>query len=567
MQRLSLLTPMSLCAVMAVALALAPVTTASADTVGGAVQAVQATQPATATTPSAAGTFAKLTPTRLLDTRIQLGANGAVGPQGTVALHVLGVAGVPTTNVAAVALTVTATRPAGSGYLTVYPAGATRPNASSLNFVAGQNVANMVIVPVGAGGNVALFNGSGADVDMLADITGYFTGGTPAVAGSFHALTAHRLLDTRFGVGAAAPQPESAVSVRVTGVGGVPADGVASVVVNLTATRAAGSGFLTASADGAAVPATSSLDFGANLNVANMAVVRVGADGRISIFNGSGATVQVVADVLGYYLGGSATALGSFQSVAQQRILDTRTGVGATGLLIRNTAMPLRVMGAAGIPASGVSAVVMNLTVASPTGGGFLTAYPDNTTRPNTSNLNFGPWQTTAALVTVPVGVDGYLRLYNGGGSTHVVADIVGYYLGTGPRPCDLVPPDPAGTSVTRWGPVVQCVLGMLGVPSASNVADVETVIEYESSGDPNAINNWDSNAQAGHPSEGLVQVIQPTFDYYRSPILPANLYDPAANIYAGMHYAIATYGSIHNIPGLVSLRNGGGYVGYIVRK
>jgi SLT domain-containing protein len=108
----------------------------------------------------------------------------------------------------------------------------------------------------------------------------------------------------------------------------------------------------------------------------------------------------------------------------------------------------------------------------------------------------------------------------------------------------------------------------MLGVAqTASNVSDVDIVIRYESSGDPNAINNWDSNAQAGHPSTGLVQVIQPTFDYYRSGLLPADLYNPAANVYAGMHYAISNYGSIHNIPGLVSLRNGGGYRGYLVRK
>ena len=129
---------------------------------------------------------------------------------------------------------------------------------------------------------------------------------------------------------------------------------------------------------------------------------------------------------------------------------------------------------------------------------------------------------------------------------------------------CALIGTDPAGTAITRWNPVVRCVLAMLG-QSAAEASDVDIVIQYESGGDPDAINDYDINAQRGHPSIGLVQVIKPTFEEWRSPVLPDSQYDPAANIYAGMNYAIHRYGSIHNIPGLVSLRNGGGYKGYIV--
>lgn len=561
MHRISRIAPLSLSlsVVLALALALVPGAAASAS------PAAPSRAAAVGVAAPAAGTFTALTPARLLDTRFRVGGSGTVGAHGTIALHVVGVAGVPTTNVAAVALTVTATRSAGPGYLTVYPDGAARPNASNLNFGTNQNVANMVIVPVGASGNIRLFNGSAGTADMLADVAGYFAGGTPSVAGAFQSLTVNRVLDTR---SRAAVRPESAISVQLTGVAGVPVTGVGSVVVNLTATGAAGSGYLTAYSSNAGRPLASSLNYLAGQNVANLAVVPVGADGRILIYNGGGGSVQVVVDVLGYYRAGTPTAVGSFRSVGQQRILDTRSGLGASGPLNGNSSMPLRVTGTAGIPASGVSAVVLNLTVAAPASAGYLTAYPNNTTRPSTSNLNFGAQQTVAALVTATVGADGYLRLYNGGGTTRVVADIVGYYVGATARPCNQVPADQSGTAVTRWDPVVRCVLGMLGVAqSAANVSDVDTVIRYESSGDPNAINNWDSNAQAGHPSEGLVQVIQPTFDYYRSTALPANLYDPAANVYAGMHYAISTYGSIHNIPGLVSLRNGGGYQGYIVTR
>jgi Transglycosylase SLT domain len=125
-----------------------------------------------------------------------------------------------------------------------------------------------------------------------------------------------------------------------------------------------------------------------------------------------------------------------------------------------------------------------------------------------------------------------------------------------------------AGNAVTQWNNVVACVLGMLGQPANSTlINDVDIVINGESSGDPNAINEWDINAQEGHPSIGLVQVIQPTFNTYHSSRLADDIWDPAANIYAGMNYAIHTYGSIQNIPGVVSVNGGGGYVGYVVKS
>lgn len=127
---------------------------------------------------------------------------------------------------------------------------------------------------------------------------------------------------------------------------------------------------------------------------------------------------------------------------------------------------------------------------------------------------------------------------------------------------CAGVQPDPRGTTVTRWTPVILCVLSALQ-QSPAYLADIHTMIRYESSGRPDAINLWDINAQRGTPSKGLMQVIQPTFDRWRAPELSADLFDPPANIYAGLNYALNRYGSISNIPGLVSLRNGGPYKGY----
>ncbi|MFF8840841.1 transglycosylase SLT domain-containing protein [Streptomyces sp. NPDC015130] len=71
-----------------------------------------------------------------------------------------------------------------------------------------------------------------------------------------------------------------------------------------------------------------------------------------------------------------------------------------------------------------------------------------------------------------------------------------------------------------------------------------------ESSGNPLAINNWDSNAAAGTPSKGLLQVIQPTFDAYHVPGTSTDLFDPVANITAACNYAADRYGSIDNVNG-----------------
>lgn len=102
----------------------------------------------------------------------------------------------------------------------------------------------------------------------------------------------------------------------------------------------------------------------------------------------------------------------------------------------------------------------------------------------------------------------------------------------------------------------------LTGVPS-SWIPGLETIGHYESGDDPNAINNWDSNALAGTPSEGIMQVIGPTFAAYHQPGTAMNLLDPVANIAASINYIKARYGDINNVPGLRALAAGHSYVGY----
>lgn len=99
------------------------------------------------------------------------------------------------------------------------------------------------------------------------------------------------------------------------------------------------------------------------------------------------------------------------------------------------------------------------------------------------------------------------------------------------------------GSSVTRWTPQVKMALAQLGLP-ASALNLVLHRIGVESGGNPRAINLWDSNAKAGHPSAGLMQTIDTTFNAYAGPYRSRGIYDPMASIYAGLNYATHAYGS-----------------------
>ena len=276
-----------------------------------------------------------------------------------------------------------------------------------------------------------MYNGSGGTVQLIADVAGYYLAGAPTAPGAFESLSPARVLDTRSNIGAAGPVPATgSVAVQILGRAGVPTSGVSAVVVNVTVTAPAGGGFITAYPDGSSRPVASDLNFTRGQTIPNLVIVPVGADGKIRLYNGSGGTVQLIADVAGYYLAGTPTAAGSFRSLSPARILDTRSSLGAGGPVPAGGSAVLQILGSGGIPASGVSAIALNVTVTSPSSTGYLTVYPDGSVRPTASNLNFTRGQTIPNLVVVPVGADGKIDLYNGsGGTVQIIGDVAGYYL------------------------------------------------------------------------------------------------------------------------------------------
>lgn len=378
--------------------------------------------PAPTATAPAGSFFHPLPPTRVLDTR---STSGPVAARDTFALTVAGAGGVPASGGTAVVLNVTVTAPTGSGYLTVWPAGAPRPTASTLNFRAGTTVPNLASVPLGVGGVVDLFNGSGGTVQMLADVVGYYS--ADASSGAFSPVPPRRVLDTRAGLGGATLPARGTLPLTVAGTGGVPSTGAAAVVMNVTVTRPGGRGYLTVFPSASPRPTASNLNFGPGQTVPNLVVVPLGPDGAVELYDGSDARVDVLADVVGWYGAGPAGTSGAFTPLTPSRVLDTRAASPLGGREVR----PLPVAGAGGVPATGATAVVVNVTVVAPTGAGYLTVWPGGTDRPVVSSLNFTPGLTVANLVVVPLGADGTVSLFNGsGGTVHVLADVVGYVTG-----------------------------------------------------------------------------------------------------------------------------------------
>ncbi|MFD6229792.1 peptidoglycan recognition protein [Streptomyces sp. NPDC060232] len=369
--------------------------------------------------------YVPVLPKRLMDTREGVGVPRAkVGPGGVVSLKVAGVQGVPAYGVTSVVLNVTATNPTEAGHVSVYPNGTVRTSASNLNFTPGQTIANLVVVPVHDG--IVQFYNSAGSVDLIADITGYFLA---SGEGSTHLnLGPKRVLDTRDGTGGVPTAPVGqggVLDLDLSAVDGLPAsDGLTAVVLNVTATNPTTSSYVSVFPSGTTRTSASNLNFTAGQTIPNLVIVPV-VDGKVSFYNNTG-SVDLIADITGYFTTSSVGAKHS--NLGPKRLMDTRTGLGAAKAPVgQGGVVTLTVAGVEGVPATGVTAVILNVTATNPTTSSYVSVFPSGTTRTSASNLNFTAGQTIPNLVIVPV-VDGKVSFYNNAGSVDLIADITGYF-------------------------------------------------------------------------------------------------------------------------------------------
>ena len=236
--------------------------------------------------PSGTG-FRPLTPTRLLDTRTSPGSPAA--PDSVTRVRAVGRAGVPAT-AGAVALNVTATGAAGAGWVTVWPCERDRPLASNLNLDGpGQAVANFVVSDLGSSGDVCLYTSGGTH--LIADVTGWWQPGMLTSGGPT------RLLDSRSGPRLAAG---GTIELQVAGRAGVPSEGAAGVVLNVTAVGGTKPGWVTVWPCGAPRPTTSNLNlYKAGQAVPVAVMTSLGTGGKVCLYTESSA--HLIADLEAWF--------------------------------------------------------------------------------------------------------------------------------------------------------------------------------------------------------------------------------------------------------------------------
>jgi glucose/arabinose dehydrogenase len=369
------------------------------------------------------------TANRASDTRVGAGS----GPMraGTTRYVDLGI---HDSNVQAALVNLTMVDSSGNGYVVASEGRTEHPSTSNLNVATGEVAANTSIVPVDADGNIVLF--ASVTTHVIVDVLGTFRASGPGQSGGrFTALAPARLIDTRLPIDAvdnaytksATVNFASKVNTVVGGKLGVPSAVQAVALIVTGVTRPGTSpGFATVYPGGASQPFTSNLNTNGNGDARpNLVVVPLGVNGSIDITLQS--TDDVIVDVAGYFLDTSAAG-GLFHVVAPTRQVDSRLPLGFGTLAIDATAT---LDPGPPVPNNAI-AVAQNVTLTNGLGGGYLTAYPSDQSRPLASNANVsGPRQDHASLTLTKVGANGAGSIaYYSSGGTDVVVDITGYFDG-----------------------------------------------------------------------------------------------------------------------------------------
>ena len=270
--------------------------------------------------------------------------------------------------------------------------------------------------------------------------------------GEYHPLTPVRIYDSRppgindvapFGAKPMGPT-DPTFDIQLLGLGGVPssATDVLAVAVSITIDGPASAGWLAAYPTGSS-GTSSLLNFSARQTVPNLAIVRGGAGGKLTIkINGAGnGTANVLVDVLGWFSSSTYNA-GTTDNTSDERgarmvvvnpgrILDTRVGTPTPLGPGAQRTVQFRGANVAGVNVPNDSSVVgalINVTAVAPTAGTFVSVVPNMPVgAPSTSNLNVAAGRIQANLVLVPVGADGAIHLYNSAGNTNVLVDVLAY--------------------------------------------------------------------------------------------------------------------------------------------
>lgn len=376
-----------------------------------------------------------LTQQRIADSRIgqgqtcgalptdPLGTFGRLGPLSTRRLKVTGTGGVPA-GAKGVVLNATATETSTTSFATIWGVSPTssgptgRPSSSTLNWTAGETVANSVTVVPDSQGCISVFNERGT-AQLVVEVEAYLSDdGT--TKGMTTMTTPVRVFDS-------GTNRSGRFEVAIAGVNGVPADAT-SAWVSVSVNQASGG---SAVALGAA-PMTSAWPnalASSNLNVwsgrsfTNLALVKIGTGGKIA-FHHSNGSARFVVDVLGYQ---SPTSTNRVQMRQLQRVLDTRLPAGTTGSgpKVSTSGTTVTLPPTVAIPA-GATGVVVNLTTTLASGSTYVTSWSGIGAKPLVSQNQAVASRDVPATAIVPLNGSSF-KVAVGAGQTDLVVDLVGF--------------------------------------------------------------------------------------------------------------------------------------------
>ena len=242
------------------------------------------------------GLFNTISPDRALG-NFQSGA--PIGSNSFATVPVAADNGVPA-GASAVVVNLTAAGATAPSYLSAYPAGATPPPVSNLNFVAGQTVANRATVALGTNSAIDIYNLAGT-VNVDVDVTGYYTGAGGNVGSAFVPITPQRLLDTRTPNTAATPIAPGTTEAFNLSNANIPTS-ASAVATNVTAIPGNAPGYLTVyPTSDSTVPGTSDVNWAADQVVPNFTIADTAATGYVNIYNSPGSTLNLAVDAFGYF--------------------------------------------------------------------------------------------------------------------------------------------------------------------------------------------------------------------------------------------------------------------------
>lgn len=390
----------------------------------------------------AGGDTIEVNPVRICDTRVgatdpSTYAGQRLGPGDVLNVGVINANSdnVPS-GAEAVIINVTAVNPTATSYLTIFPTGVGRPNASTLNFNPSEVAqSSLTEVPLGQNGSISIYNAFGS-VDVLVDVEGYVEPNS-ASASTFVPFGPKRVADTRsypsnsYQDASNYLNPGSSINVQIAGYSNIPTNAI-GVVINITVTQGSSAGgYVTVYPTGSSLPNTSNINFGPNEAIANRDVVKLGGNGSITVTT-EVSGCNVIIDVDGYFLPSSSGAL--YYPVSPNRIVDSRSYVGnsyqlAGTYLTPNNSYTFQVGGyqSDGIPTTAIAFTATATVVYTQTSGGYLSFYPFNSTTPDSSDINWTQGLIIANMIVVGISQND-TSVYDGVSGTDLIVDVSGYY-------------------------------------------------------------------------------------------------------------------------------------------